>query len=209
MATKDLGELPRAAYRHARTDAILGSAALSSLVFIWLIAVPALGVRRPIHATHLPILIAHIGGGAVMLLAGAAALRIGLTRVWFRWHRWVGFTYLTAGTIASVTALIRSLDTTHTPGISTGTLAAVWLAFSAMAWRAIRNRRIEQHREWMIRSYVVAWTFVFCRFYTRAMPDALQGAEKDMIWLTWIVPVLLCEITLQWRRGAAHGRSGD
>jgi uncharacterized membrane protein YozB (DUF420 family) len=80
----------------------------------------------------------------------------------------------------------------------------VWLAFSAMAWRAIRNRQIEQHREWMIRSYVVAWTFVFCRFYTRAVPDVAQGSMNDMIWVTWIGPVLLCEILLQWRRGSAR-----
>jgi hypothetical protein len=80
----------------------------------------------------------------------------------------------------------------------------VWLAFTAMAWRAIRNHQIEQHRDWMIRSYVVTWTFVFCRFYTRAMPDGLQGAENDMIWLTWVGPVLLCEVLLQWRRGASR-----
>lgn len=134
-------------------------------------------------------------------------MRIGLTREWFRWHRPIGFTYLTGGTIASVSALIGSFDTGHTPGMSTGTLAVVWLAFAGMAFRAIRNRKFEQHREWMIRSYVAAWTFVFCRFWSRAMPADLQGDEGDMIWLTWIGPVLLCEVILQWRRGAANSRA--
>ncbi len=101
-----------------------------------------------------------------------------------------------------MSALIRSFDTAHTPGLATGTLAVVWLAFSAMAFRAIRNRRIDQHRAWMIRSYVAAWTFVFCRFYTRVMPSALQGGETDMIWTTGVMPLFLTEVLLQWKAGA-------
>jgi hypothetical protein len=192
----------RGGWSWTRIDWLIGAALLSSLIFIWLIAAPAfLPAGSAKHAAHLPLLYAHIAGGTVMLLAGAANLRIGLTRQGFRWHRAVGFSYMAGGSVASIAALIRSFDTAHTPGVSTGALSVVWLAFTAMAWRAIRNRRTEQHREWMIRSYVAAWTFVFCRFYSRAMPADLQGSEVDMIWLTWVGPVLLTEILLQWRRG--------
>ena len=90
----------------------------------------------------------------------------------------------------------------HTPGLATGTLAAFWLLFTAMAYRAVRNRVFDEHRDWMIRSYVLAWTFVFCRFWTRAAPDSLQGGVTDMIWVTWIAPILLTEMALQWNRGA-------
>ena len=160
-----MADNPTGRYRHARTDALIGIALLSSAVFIWLIAVPAVGPPRIArHVGHLPVLYGHIVNGAVMLISGAIALRIGLTRDWFRWHKPAGYTYLATGSIASVLALIRSFDTKHTPGLATGALAVVWLAFSAMAFRAIRNRRIDQHRAWMIRSYVAAWTFVFCRF---------------------------------------------
>ena len=194
---------PTGRYRHARTDALIGIALLSSAVFIWLIAVPAFGPPRIArHVGHLPVLYGHIVNGAVMLISGAIALRIGLTRDWFRWHKPAGYTYLATGSIASVLALIRSFDTKHTPGLSTGTLAVVWLAFSAMAFRAIRNRRIDQHRAWMIRSYVAAWTFVFCRFWTRVMPSELQGGETDMIWTTWVMPLFLTEMLLQWNAGA-------
>ena len=193
----------RGHYRHAKIDSLIGIAAISSAVFIWLVAVPAFGPDRlPRHSAHVPMLAGHVLGGAVMLLAGAIALRIGLTRDWFQWHKPAGYTYLTAGTIASVSALIRSFDTAHTPGMATGALAAVWLAFSGMAFRAIRNRRIDQQRSWMIRSYVAAWTFVFCRFWTRVMPSELQGGETDMIWFTWVMPLFLTEMLLQWKAGA-------
>ena len=194
---------PKGIYRHARTDALIGIALVSSAVFIWLIAVPAVGAQRIArHVGHLPILYGHIINGGVMLIAGAIALRIGLTRDWFRWHKPAGYTYLVAGSLASVSALLRSFDTKHTPGLATGTLAVVWLMFSAMAFRAILNRRIDQHRAWMIRSYVAAWTFVFCRFWTRVMPSELQGGETDMIWTTWVMPLFLTEILLQWKAGS-------
>ena len=203
MSTK----VPARAYRHARTDALLGAALLSSVVFVWLIAGPAFGVEKQrIHASHLVLLYGHIVGGTVMLFAGAIALRIGLTRDWFRWHKPAGFTYIAGGTLASIIALVRSFDTTHTPGLATGSLAAVWLAFTAMAFRAIRNRRIDQHRAWMIRSYVAAWTFVACRFWTRAMPSAFQGGETDMIWVTWVLPLFAAEIMLQWGAGRRLNR---
>ena len=191
-------------YRHARVDLMIGAAALSSLLFIWLIAVPAIAPARMLrHAGHYVQIYAHIVGGIGMLIAGAVALRIGLTREWFRWHKPAGYAYLGLGGIAAAIALLRSLDAKHTPGLSTGMLAAAWLVFSAMAFRAIRHRRFDQHREWMIRSYVLAWTFVFCRFWTRAAPASLQGAENDMIWATWVAPILLAEIALQWNRGKA------
>lgn len=197
----------RGPYRHAKVDALIGIAALSSLVFIFLVAVPALGpARLSRHAEHLPMLLAHVANGAVMLIAGAVALRIGLTRDWFGWHKPAGYTYLVAGTLASSSALIRSFDTGHTPGLATGSLAAIWLLFSGMAYRAIRNRRIDQHRAWVIRSYVAAWTFVFCRFWTRVMPSELQGGETDMIWFTWVMPLFVTEALLQWKAGAKLNR---
>lgn len=204
MASSSAGNPKR--YRFARVDALVGTAALSSLLFIWIVAFPAFGPDRlPRHAGHIAYLGAHVVGGAVMLLSGAVALRIGLTRLWFRWHKVAGYTYLTSGTLASAIALVRSFDTGHTPGIATGALAFFWLAFTAMAYRAIRNRRFDEHRSWMIRSYVLAWTFVFCRFWTRAAPASLQGNENDMIWLTWVGPILLAEMALQWNSGRRDG----
>lgn len=193
----------RRVYRHARVDAWIGAAALSSAIFIWLIAIPAFGPsRQAVHEGHLPMLWTHVFGGIIMLFAGAIALRIGMTKEWFRWHKAAGYTYLAWGAVASISALIRSFDVGHSPGMATGVLAIVWLVFAAMAYRAVRNRRFDQHRDWMIRSYVAAWTFVFCRFWARSAPDALQPIESDMLWLAWVGPLLVAEVLLQWSRGS-------
>lgn len=190
------------AHRHWRSDTLIGVAFLSSVYFMWVIATPNFGgPKMARHVGHLPMLFAHIFGGAFMMVFGAVALRIGLTREWFRWHKPAGYLYIGGGSVGAVAALIRSFDTGHTPGMSTGGLAVVWLAFTGMAFRAVRNRRIDQHRAWMIRSYVAAWTFVLCRLWPRVMPSALQGGDTDMIWATWVMPLFLAEMVLQWEAG--------
>lgn len=141
-----------------------------------------------------------------MLVAGSAAIFIGWTRRGFRFHKWAGYTYLLGGSAASLAAIGLNVINPHANlsiALATSTLAAVWLAAGAMAWRAIRNRRIDTHREWMIRSYLLTWTFVLCRIVQR--PEFMIVSEDvvaDAIWTTWVLPLLVCEIVLQWNRGS-------
>jgi hypothetical protein len=43
-------------------------------------------------------------------------------------------------------------------------LAAAWFLTSAMAFLAVKNRNFVQHREWMVKSYVVTCGFTFTEF---------------------------------------------
>lgn len=147
---------------------------------------------------------AHAASGSLMLFFGAAALYVGWTQRFFAVHRWLGGTYLLAGTFASLLALALALLAPHEPSsiaVATNTIAVVWLAFSAMAWRAVRNRRFKVHRDWMVRSYVVTWTFVFCRMAMQLPLFPGLGAEAvtATIWISFITPVLACELVMQWR----------
>jgi len=192
--------------------ALFALAILSTLPILWLIVRPMLnGANWPHHVSHLPILLVHVAGGLCMLVLGAAALYIGWTRKAFRRHRWFGYGYLGLGGTGAVAALIVSFQAPHAPYslyIATGTLAAVWLAVAGMAWRAARNRRFDSHREWMIRSYVLTWTFVGCRLATMVDFYPWLGAEGTTaaIWVNWIVPLVVCEIALRWREGARLAR---
>lgn len=142
-----------------------------------------------------------------MLFSGATALWIGWTRKAFRFHRLAGGAYLLAGIPACVIALsLNVLDVHHDAASAspTGALAAAWLLAAAMAFRAIRNRRIESHKHWVIRSYVLTWSFVFCRGVGRLPIDLPDGVGTSLMWLTWIVPLLVCEALLQWSQGSAR-----
>lgn len=186
-------------------------AAIAATIAMWsMFAFPVLsGARFERHADHFAYVFAHATGGTIMLSLGAAALFIGWTRQYFRYHKWIGRLYLAAGSLGAGTGLYVSILSPHPlPGIgfATGTLAVVWFAAASMAYRAARNKRFDSHRDWMIRSYVMAWTFVSCRV-VMSLPFAAAAGEATtvgIVWMAWIVPVIACEVLLQWRAGSAR-----
>lgn len=186
---------------------LLGLALATSAPVWWRHAWPILTLDRlDAHAQHNATLYAHALGGTAMIVAGAAALYVGWTRRLARFHKPIGYTYLIGGSLGALAALALSLDLRHPPasvGVATGTLAVAWLLFAAMAWRAAWNRRFETHREWVIRSYVLTWTFVGCRIAQLVPPFPVLGEEGITagIWLYWVAPILVCEVALQWSRG--------
>ena len=186
---------------------------ITTLPVLWIVVLPVLDLQAlPRHHGHVPLLLVHAVGGLSMLLLGAIALYIGWTRRAFKQHRWFGYGYLGLGSMGAMAALALSIQAPHPNKglyVATGTLAAVWLGAAAMAWRAARNRRFDSHRDWMIRSYVLTWTFVGCRLVGRIPPLDAVGPEgvAALIWLNWVVPLVVCEAALQWRNGsknAAH-----
>ena len=139
-------------------------AILTSGPVTWIYAAPIIGLSGiGHHASHEAIIFVHALGGVGMLGLGAAALYIGWSRRFTRYHRWFGYSYLLVGGVGASAALTLSVLAPHEPRslyVATGTLAAAWLAVALMGFRAARNRRFESHRDWMIRSYVLSWTFV-------------------------------------------------
>ncbi|MCY7281491.1 MAG: DUF2306 domain-containing protein [Sphingomonas bacterium] len=186
----------------------MAGAIITSLPVLWFFAMPILDTReaRP-HVEHGVTLYLHVIGGVSVIVAGGGALYIGWTRKAFKRHRWFGYTYLILGSVMALTALSLSIEAPHEPRslyVATGTLAVVWLAVAAMALRAARNRRFLVHRDWMIRSYVLTWTFVGCRIATNIdlFPALAAEGLTAAIWVNWIVPFVLCEIALQWKAGS-------
>jgi hypothetical protein len=186
----------------------------------WLIAAPVVSLARvPAHGAHFAWTYAHMLSGTVMLFGGALNLYVGATRRGFRWHRAIGRTYLGAGAVSASLAIVLALAGQHGKdgtglalasvsdmGISLAALGAAWLITAALGLRAARNRRFDSHRDWMIRSYVLTWSFVACRLLGFIPAFAQLGDGAAAVWLTWIVPLLLCEVALQWRHGAPLAR---
>lgn len=182
----------------------------------WVIAPDVMAFTRAgaeRHAGHFGLVYFHALGGTIMLFLGLANLYIGTTRRFFQHHKLVGRLYLLGGALAAISAIVISGGTAHkAAGISALTnsnislmaLAVAWLLAAGMAFRAVRNRRYDSHREWMIRSYVLVWSFVFCRLSSRVPGVEDLGGGDAFIWLSWIGPLLMCEVALQWRAGSNH-----
>ena len=191
---------------------LLFAAFVSSMLAWWLIAIPVATFENSHkHPGHFGLLYIHMLGGSLMLFLGGVNLYVGATRKHFKFHKLVGRFYLLGGSIGAITAITLALSPAHKsdPSVvltnlssSLATLALAWLAAAAMAYRAVRNRRFDSHRDWMIRSYVLAWAFVFCRIVSRVPAVAELGGGQAFIWLSWVAPLLLCEVAIQWRVGA-------
>ena len=194
------------------TGILLFAAVVSSLLALWLIAFPVATLANTHkHPGHFELLYVHMLGGTLMLFLGGVNLYVGATRKHFKFHKLVGRVYLLGGSIAAISAITMALSPAHKsdPSVmltnlssSLTTLAMAWLAAAVMGYRAVRNRRFDSHRDWMIRSYVLAWAFVFCRIVSRVPAVGELGGGQAFIWLSWVAPLLLCEVAIQWRVGA-------
>jgi hypothetical protein len=185
---------------------LLALALVSSLAVFLLTVWPALGgTIRPRHADHWGWVLLHTLTGLIMLVTGPLNLWIGETRRGFEWHRHVGCTYIGAGYTATLAALAVNWRNPHgnlSIALSTTLLALAWMLTASMGWRTGARKRFAAHRSWMIRSYVLTWSFVLCRLVQRTQAASLlgEGGVALVVWLTWLGPLLLCEIALQWRR---------
>jgi uncharacterized membrane protein len=160
---------------------------------------------------------AHLTGGLTALLIGPMQLWLGLTRQRLRLHRLLGRIYLGAALVGLSGA--SYLIAKELPGdwVFAGGLlglACAWTLTTGMGYLAIRRRRIQQHQEWMIRSYVVACAFVFFRVFVDVLhafgvhsPKAVQTAEelKLAAWFCWSIPLLVTEALIQWRHMRSVG----
>ena len=216
MATSKRLKDTKLAFWRTRNGALLAAAVLSSAVAWWMIAWPVVALRNIAdHEGHFLLTFAHVAGGTGMLFLGALNLYLAACNDRFPLHRSIGRYYLLIGTFGSVTALAITLSPVHkdvgaplltNASISLSLLALAWLAFALLGWRAARNRRFDSHRDWMIRTYILVWSFVFCRIASRVSNVEDLGDGEAFIWLSWVGPLLLGEIFLQWRHGSAKPR---
>jgi len=154
-------------------------------------------------------LITHLAGGSLAITAGLVQIWLGLTNRVGTLHHVLGRVYAAGVLIGSVGGFYLAVRIPGPLAYAAGLfgLCVAWLITTGMALYAIGTRRIEQHREWMLRSYTVTFAFVTYRlagYWLRRwldMPDSEAADEVDvlMAWACWAVPLLLAEPLLQLR----------
>ena len=194
----------------SRNGILLAAAIATSAYAWWQIALPVMRLANTRdHIGHFAMTFAHMIGGSGMLVFGALNLYLAARKTRFALHRRVGQLYLLFGVFGASVAISVTLSQAHKSGIvltnsslSLAMLGAAWLLFAAMGWRAARNRRFASHGDWMVRSFVLSWAFVICRITSRVPEIGTLGGGQAFIWLSWIVPLIVCELVLQWPKGA-------
>ena len=156
-------------------------------------------------------LLAHISSGMVALLIGPFQFSRWLRQRYLRLHRLMGRVYLIAVLCGSIGALALSITTPDGRpwGFGLQGLILAWMTTAGMAYYAIRQRQVQVHQEWMVRSYVVTFAFVTFRLLYDVPPMSRLGSPNERgityIWACWALPLLATEVILQLRRMRPRG----
>jgi hypothetical protein len=153
----------------------------------------------------------HILGGLIALVIGPfhfwARIRNGYPKV----HRIGGRMYLISVLVGAVFGLAMAVTSSRGLAVGSGLfgLAVAWLLTSGMAFISIRKRNFVQHKQWMVRSYVVTFGFVTFRVINNLLIYYGIGPATDRLglvsWACWAVPLLLTELVIQSKQVFAGG----
>jgi uncharacterized membrane protein len=145
-------------------------------------------------------LIPHTICGFVALLVGPLQFSSRLRQRYLKCHRVLGIMYVISVFIGAYTGIALAAGRPGLPG--TSMQAAAWIVCSTAAFITARNRQIAQHRQWMVRSYAVTFTFVSSRVlnlwprYWSHLGDSF--AAVGVIAFT-LASLLLVDLGLNWR----------
>ena len=189
--------------------AFLALTTLLALGFVVGFAFPYFGLNEQRFGPYWPRrgwLLLHVAGGMIALILGPPQLWFGLRRQRLPLHRVLGITYMASIGVSSIAAFYLASHTSFGWVFGSGLtgLAIAWIITTGLAYLSIRRRLIEQHQEWMIRSYVVTFAFVNFRIFYGILEAAGVGTLQERLgaasWFCWAAPLLITETVLQGKK---------
>lgn len=178
------------------------------LRFIFKTVLDYYNIKPEIYGPYWPVrrwMIVHISASMIAILVGPFQFWSFFRQKYLNLHRWLGRIYLIGilvGTLCAIPVVAYvSFPINWGWGIATATLTLSWFLTTAMAYRVVRLGRIQQHREWMIRSYVITVSVLLFRLIMEIplFSEAVNiGLKTGVSFLSWTVPLMFTELILQW-----------
>jgi hypothetical protein len=194
---------------HRTTLIVLSVVFLVGAFFVVRVALPYFALDEAQFTRYWPRrwwLLAHISMGIVALLTGPVQLWLGISdqRPWL--HRQLGFVYMAAIVLSAMAGYYLAFTTDLSVAFGAGLagLATAWMVTTGMAFVAVKKHLYDQHKEWMIRSYVVTTAFVAFRIMFPLLQTSGVGSVQEQLamaaWGCWAIPLLFTEAALQGRK---------
>ncbi|MDX2362191.1 MAG: DUF2306 domain-containing protein [Crocinitomicaceae bacterium] len=144
----------------------------------------------------------HISTGGVALLIGWAqfAQKFRLRKP--KAHITIGKTYIVSVLLSGLAGLYISFYATG--GLVTimgfSALSILWLSSTIMGYLAVRRKEFIKHRNWMLRSYALAFAAVTLRIWMIAIPALFpiepSEAYKLVSWICWVPNLYVVELLI-------------
>ena len=147
-----------------------------------------------------PTFYVHIISGLVVLFIGPLQFLKKFRNKYLHWHRWLGKVYVFGILVfAAPTGLIMSFyaEGGMQSTIPFAIMSILWFGTTLMALIRIKQRDLEAHRVWMIRSFALTFAAVTLRFLVPVFSEFIHNNE-DLItmstaWLSWLLNLLVAE----------------
>jgi len=142
----------------------------------------------------------HVFSSMFTLVAGFTQFSPAILRGRRSLHRWMGRLYVVAILVVSgPSSLVMAFYANGGIGsrIAFVTLAVLWLATTAMAWRKVVQRQWQAHRDWMIRSYALTLSAITLRCWKYLLIFFFEPRPMDVYrlvaWLGFVPNLLVAE----------------
>jgi hypothetical protein len=145
-------------------------------------------------------LLLHIAGGTAALFSGPFQLWSGLRNTHRGLHRWTGRLYASGVLLGGAAAFYLSFfSQPRSFGVALFMLGLAWWVTVGAAIVAIKQHRIEAHKTWMIRGYVVTLSFVTFRMMIEMPLWSVLGDARlaVVLWVSWVVPLTVTDVLLR------------
>jgi hypothetical protein len=173
--------------------------------------------RIDVEGLHFAVLVLHVTTASTAIVLGGLQL-VPRIRARRHVHRRIGRTFLVLGLLAfGLTAVPLAITTPSGTLTRYGTLvpAVGFLVCAALGWTAARERRFEDHRDWMIRTFALAFFALTTRLLVPLMlavqapwigslydGDVQRAVEASIPvgqWLGWVLDLAIAEFVIRRR----------
>jgi uncharacterized membrane protein len=149
----------------------------------------------------------HIVAAVPILLIGPLQFWVWFRKHHMKWHRLLGKVYVIGSLLGGVSALYLAITIQYPESVIPLSISStLWLFTTAAAWVTIKNKNVQAHRLFMIRSYTLALSFIFIRILSDLAENYgfigfisnSEARDATREWASWIVPLLFVEIVFAW-----------
>lgn len=150
-------------------------------------------------------LLPHAMMGACALLLGPMQFSDRLRQRFTKFHRVVGRFYVAGVLIGAplgfyIQYFEERMGGTRSFSFAAFTDAALWIMTTAVAMIFILRGNVQQHRNWMTRSYAVAIVFLEVRVVSGLLGfDDSAAAGETIVWMCVAFSLLFADLVIHWR----------
>ena len=148
----------------------------------------------------------HIVLGIIATIIGPFQFIPKIRNKYLKIHRQLGRVYIISTVLSGISGMYMAItsDVNLPYAVGLFMLGVTWVTSSTLAFVSIKNKKVDLHKDWMIRSYVITFAFVSFRFVEDILMALEIGTRVDVLtlmsWACWAIPLFIAEVFIQGRK---------